>query len=111
MAVVGKEYHGLLPAANDTRSSPAMSKFTALRLDLDRQGLLACALAVAVFVALLLSRRQRTPGKLLPMPPGRLPIVGHRPALGPERPWLKMKEWADTYGTLRHLDWKLKVIA
>ncbi|CAD6582177.1 MAG: hypothetical protein CYPHOPRED_001859 [Cyphobasidiales sp. Tagirdzhanova-0007] len=100
MAVVGKEYHGLLPAANDTRSSPAMSKFTALRLDLDRQGLLACALAVAVFVALLLSRRQRTPGKLLPMPPGRLPIVGHRPALGPERPWLKMKEWADTYGPI-----------
>ena len=68
-------------------------------IDLDRQGLLACALAVAALIGLLLSRRQRTPGKTLPMPPGRMPIIGHRRALGPERPWLKMKEWADTYGT------------
>ena len=56
------------------------------------------ALALAALIGFLLSRRRRPVGKKLPMPPGRLPIIGHRRALGPERPWLKMKEWADTYG-------------
>ncbi|CAD6581847.1 MAG: hypothetical protein CYPHOPRED_001721, partial [Cyphobasidiales sp. Tagirdzhanova-0007] len=90
----------LVANVNNIRSSLAMGKINALGLDLDRQELLACALALAALVALVLSRSQRNPGKMLPMPPGRIPIIGHRRALGPERPWLKMKEWADTYGPI-----------
>ena len=97
----------LVANVNNIRSSLAMGKINALGLDLDRQELLACALALAALVALVLSRSQRNPGKMLPMPPGRIPIIGHRRALGPERPWLKMKEWADTYGMLPSVHFRI----
>jgi hypothetical protein len=67
---------------------------------LDRQEILACILALAGVVVLFLLRRKPVPGRKLPSPPGRLPIIGHRRLLGPERPWRKMAEWAKTYGAL-----------
>lgn len=70
-----------------------------LTLALDRTNAIGLILAVAAIIGVWLGQRRKSGGKLLPMPPGRIPIIGHTRALGPERPWLKMTEWSQTYGT------------
>jgi hypothetical protein len=62
--------------------------------------LLAC---IAAAYALARPRSRRGAAKSLPSPPGALPLLGHLPQLGKERPWVKLKEWSDVYGASRSL--------